>query len=68
VHEVSFLFEGEINFVIDPPAPERGGGATEQHFVPQPDATVDLRVQVVAWQHLVFIEPAANAPILESVM
>ena len=54
--------------MIDPPTRERGGRTTEQHFVPQPDAPVDLRVQVVAWQHLVFIEPAANTLALEPVM
>jgi len=67
-HELPFLLEGEINLVIDPPARERGRGTTEQHFVPQPDTMGNLRVEVITRQHLVFIKPAANAPVLELVM
>ena len=54
--------------MIDPPACQRGGRTTEQHFVPQPDAPVDLRVDVVTREHLVFVKPAANAMVLELVM
>jgi hypothetical protein len=54
--------------MIDPPARECSGRTTEQHFVPQPDTMGNLRVQVIARQHLVLIEPAANAPILEPVI
>src|SRR5262245_43908481 len=63
-----FLLKSEINFMIDPPPCQCGGRTTEQHFVPQPDATADLGVQVITWQHLMLVEPAANAPVLELII
>src|SRR5215475_11050898 len=67
-HQPALLLEGLVDFVIDPPARQGGLRATEQHLVPEPDAAVDLLIDVVTWTHLVLVEPAANAAPLELVV
>src|ERR1039458_9685611 len=43
-------------------------GAAEQNLVPQPNATVNLFVDVVARQKLLFVQPAAYATALQSIV
>jgi hypothetical protein len=59
-HEPSLLLERFIDFLIDPAARQGGLGAAQQHLVPEPDAAVDLLVDVVTWEQLVLVQPAAN--------
>src|SRR5271157_5228106 len=67
-HQQAFFFEGGINFVVHPPARQRVLGAAEQDLVPHPDAAVHLLVDVVAGQHLLFVQPAANAAALQRIV
>jgi hypothetical protein len=46
-HEPPLLLKSLVDFVIDPPTRQGGLGAAEQHLIPEPDAPVDLVVDVV---------------------
>jgi hypothetical protein len=61
-----FLGSG-VNLVIDPPVRERVSGCAEQCIVPETDTPVYLLVDVVAGQHLVSVQPAANATHLQPI-
>ena len=43
-------------------------GATKKHFVPQPDASVYLIIDIIPRQQLVFIEPAPYASTLQKIV
>jgi hypothetical protein len=53
--------ESLIDLVIDPPARQGGLGTAQQYLIPEPDAPVDLLVDVITREHLVLIKIAANA-------
>jgi Resolvase, N terminal domain len=61
LHETALLLESGIDLVTDPLARQGRLGAAQQHLIPEPDAPVDLVVDVIPWEHLVFVEPAADA-------
>src|SRR5208337_4068504 len=67
-HELAFLLERAINLIVNPPACQRVFGAAEQDLVPHPNPTVNLFVDVVARQKLLFVQPAAYAAALQRIV
>lgn len=68
LHQLALFLEGGVEFVVHPPAREGVLGGAEHHFVPEFDAAIHLFVDVIAGQHLMFIEPTTDAPHLQLIV
>ena len=68
LHQPLLFFEGGVDFVVDPPAGQRVLRAAQEDLVPEPNAVVDLLIDVIAREQLLFIEPAADTAALERIV
>ena len=65
---LALLFEGSIDLILHPPTPERLLGAAQQHFIPEPDSPINLVIDVITRMHLLFVQPASDAVLLQVIV
>jgi hypothetical protein len=66
--QLLFLLQGDGDLVVDPPTRQRGLRCAQEHLVPDADAAIHLRVDIVPREELMLVEPAADAPPLQGVV
>lgn len=67
-HQSTLFLEGRVALVVYAPTGERALEATQWHFVPEANPSIDLLVDVVARQELLLIHPTTDAASLELVV